>query len=256
MNKFNTLTFNDFSSFQDEDYPLGDFKSIKDKELYDSLVKEDYIQRKCSNRKKRFSDLKGYLNQLAPEILAEQNKNLSHLYVIDIGPGPGELLEIARKHGYNHLGFDASIDDCEMGDNYIQYSSLMARTQNLNIEYCDFYQVMRKLPLGDNSCALINSRGSIEQVYRSHLQGVPHKIHKDAKQLEWIIDDSLKTAFLDMFSEFSRVLVVGGTVLIHGNGASNVEKYNDLIIETVSKIEGIVLEASDGERLHKMRRIK
>lgn len=258
MEKFNTVTFNSnsFESTQDVNYPLNEFKSSKDKELYDRLTKEDYIQRKCSNRKKRFSDLKDYLNQLAPEILAEQNKNLSQLHVVDIGPGPGELLEIARKHGYSHIGFDAPVDDCEMGDSYIQYSNLMARTQDLNIEYCDFYQVMRKLPLDDNSCALINSRGSIEQVYRGHLQGVPHKVHKDAKQLAWIIDESLKSSFLEMFSEFNRVLVVGGTILIHGNGASNVEKYNDLIIETVSKLEGLALEASDGERLHKIRRIK
>ena len=58
-----------------------------------------------------------------------------------------------------------------------------------------------------------------------------------------------------MFLEFARVLKTNGVVLIHGNGASNVEEYNALLIKTLKKIDSLVLEASDGNRLHRFRKI-
>ena len=251
-NNFNKI---EFKTDLEEEIKLLDFKSKEDKEKYEKLIESEYIQRKCLNRKKRITEIKSYMNQLVPEILSEKNKGLNQFFVLDIGPGPGELLEIARQHGYSHLGFDAKIEDCEMGSEYIEYSHLMAKRQNLNIEYCDFYKHIGKIPLEDQKAVLINSRGSIEQVFRSHLSGVPHKVHKDAKQLSWVVDEELKENFFIMFKEFSRILISGGVILIHGNGAKNVEKYNSLVIETVGKIDSLFLEASDGQRLHKIRKV-
>ena len=152
------------------------------------------------------------------------------------------------------MGFDAKLEDCEMGSKYVLFSNLISRTQDINIEYCDFYETKNNLPLAAQSVAAINSRGSIEQVFRKHLIGIPHKVHKNAQQLSWNVDDSLKEEFKKMFLEFKRVLVVGGIILIHGNGAANVAEYNKLLTETVENIEGLVLEGSDGVRLHRIRR--
>jgi len=256
MSEIKTISFANVEKFKEYSaIVLNDFTNDEDEKLYNELIKDDYIMKKCANRAKRIKDIKDYVNNLAPEIFHESNKNLNHLYVIDIGPGPGELLELARHHGYGHLGFDAPLDDCEMGDKYIKFSHLMAKRQNINIEYCDFYKKIGNLGLQDSTVVFINSRGSIEQVFRDHLVGVPHKVHKEAKRLAWKIDDDLKDKFRSMFLEFSRVLVTGGTILIHGNGASNVNEYNDLIKDTIENIESLVIEASDKERLHKIRKI-
>lgn len=251
MSKINVIDFKNLDGLD-----LLDFKSKEDEAEYNELLKNDYIQRKCANREKRIKDIKNYINSLAPEILSESNRNLSNLFIIDIGPGPGELLEVARDHGYNHLGYDALIDDCEMGNEYIRYSYLMSKRQNLNIKYCDFYNSIGNLNIPENSTALINSRGSIEQVFRSHLEGVPHKQHKDAQQLSWIIDDNLDQKLTLMFKEFYKILVTNGVILIHGNGAKNVDEYHNLLVKVVASIDGLVLEATDGVRLHKIRRIK
>ena len=251
MSNFQTLSFGHSC---DPGLDLKEFANAEDEQLYNDLIKDDYIGRKCADRDKRIKDIRSYINELAPEILSEDNKNLNNLFVVDIGPGPGELLEIARNHGYDHLGFDALLDDCEMGDKYIRFSHLMTRRQDLKIDYCDFYKNISNLPLANNSTVLINSRGSIEQVFRDHLEGVPHKVHKDANRLAWRIDEDLKTAFDTMFNEFSRVLLPNGIILIHGNGASNVDDYNKLIFETISKIDSLQVEASDEERLHKIRK--
>jgi len=253
LSKINILKFENKDL---DDLELLEFKSKEDEAEYNELLKNEYIQRKCANRKKRIKDIKDYIISLAPEILSEGNRNLNNLLVIDIGPGPGELLEVARNHGYNHLGYDALIEDCEMGNEYIRYSYLMSKRQNLNIEYCDFYKKIGSLNIPEKSTALINSRGSIEQVFRSHLEGIPHKQHKDAQQLSWIIDDKLKEKLILMFEEFCKILVINGVILIHGNGAKNVDEYHQLLSEIISNIEGLNMEATDGVRLHKIRRIK
>ena len=68
--------------------------------------------RKCANRVKRLEDIYKYVKDLAPEIVLDKLEKNS--YVVDIGPGPGEFLELGRYFGYKQIGFDAKIEDCEI----------------------------------------------------------------------------------------------------------------------------------------------
>ena len=218
---------------------------------FSNLMTDEFLSRKY-NRVRRINDHLEYLQKLAPEVLL--NENLDS-YVIDIGPGPGELLEICRALGYKTKGFDAKLEDCEMGRPYLELSMLMSERQNLDIDYCGFENILSSLPIENDSTFLVNSRGSIEQVFKKHLEGVPHKIHHDAKQLAWSFSDDMKNDFLTLFENVSRILVPDGIFLIYGNGSSNIGKYHDFIMAILDEITSLRCELSDGRTIHKIRKV-
>ena len=221
-------------------------------EKFNSLMKDEYLSRKY-NREKRIKDHIDYLNNLCPELF--QNGPHRSLNVVDIGPGPGELMEIARALGYNSIGFDAKLDDCEMGVPYIKLSKLLVDRQKLDVRYCGFENVLSELPVENNSTILINSRGSIEQVFKKHLTGVPHKQHHNARQLTWSLSTGMINDFTCLFTEAARILVSGGFFIIHGNGATNIDDYHKMILRIVDDIEELVCDASDNQTLHRIRKI-
>lgn len=225
--------------------------SQKWEENFELLMKDDFLSKKY-NRGKRLNDHLLYLKNLAPEVLTRTSVGS---YVVDIGPGPGELLEISRFLGYKTKGFDAKLEDCEMGKPYLQLSMMMSERQNLDIEYCGFENILSRLPLETDSTFLVNSRGSIEQVFKKHLEGVPHKVHHDAKQLAWTFSDEMKSDFLLLLNEVKRILVPGGIFLIYGNGSSNISEYNDFVFSILEEVEGLTCEASDYKTIHRMRKL-
>ena len=149
-----------------------------DKEAILELLKNEYVARKC-DRQRRVPEHLSYIEVLGSELI---NNQLPNQKVIDIGPGPGEFLEICRYLDYEVKGYDALLDDSEMGDEYVLYSSLMAKQQQIDIEYVGFENLISALPFDDDSVFFINSRGSIEQVFKQHLKGIPHRIEIRAER--------------------------------------------------------------------------
>ena len=218
---------------------------------FSGLMEDEYLSKKY-NRLRRIRDHEKYLLELCPEIFTASASSM--LKVVDIGPGPGELLEIARSLGYEAVGYDAKLEDCEMGVPYIMLSALMAERQELDIRYCGFENILPKLPLEDESTFLINSRGSIEQVFKAHLFGIPHRVHRDAKQLAWSMSEAMIEDFRNLFEEAARVLIPGGFFIIHGNGATNVDSYHSMIMQIVEEDARLICDATDNQTLHRMRR--
>tara|TARA_B100000131_G_scaffold323119_1_gene379943 strand:+ start:6982 stop:7740 length:759 start_codon:yes stop_codon:yes gene_type:complete len=220
---------------------------------FQELMKDEYLSKKY-NREKRINDHLDYLKNLCPIVFHSENINKA-LNVIDIGPGPGELLEITRCLGYNSVGFDAKLEDCEMGVPYISLSKMMSSRQNLDIRYTGFENTINHMPFKENSTLLINSRGSIEQVFKDHLKGVPHREHHNARLLTWSMSKEMLSDFTSLFMEAKRILVSGGVFLIHGNGATNIDDYHNMIMKIVESTEGLICDASDGQTLHRLRKL-
>jgi len=216
----------------------------------DTLLKNNYVSYKC-DRLRRIPEHLLYIEKLGKELLENQ---LENQLVIDIGPGPGEFLEICRFLGYRIKGYDAPLNQSEMGDEYVLFSSYMAECQNLDIEYIGFENLISKLPFENNSVFFINSRGSIEQVFKDHLIGVPHRVHKKSSYLCWKIDDNLKEEIKIFLKEVERVLQAGGIFLIRGNGAMNTREFDNLLREIIATMPSLYLDEdyTFENRLHKI----
>lgn len=208
---------------------------------YMRLTRDPYLKKKY-DRARRIHDKLNYIDDLLPEVKKGGG------VVLDIGPGPGEFLEVCRKYGNEVYGIDASFEDCEMGDEYIRLSQLMTQLQKLQVWYNGFKDFV--IPLPDKSVTVINSQGSIEQVMKKHLVGPPHKQTKKASLLKWTGDDNMRADFEKMFVAFDRVLKPGGIVCIWANGAKNTKVYAELVDRLAKKYDWNVAKAK-GDRLRK-----
>ncbi|MCP3683534.1 MAG: class I SAM-dependent methyltransferase [bacterium] len=229
---------------------LKQIPSVEWQKKYDKLMKDPYLSKKY-DRKRRIKEKRKYISELCPEI-----KRLRGKLILDIGPGPGEFLEVCREFGHNVWGIDAKLNDAEMGDEYIQLSKLMSERQKILVDYVGFEDYLINDIAEDtdeNEVYLINFQGSLEQAFAKYMKGPRHRETKDASQLAWVIDDDLKHIFNLMFEEFHRILEPGGYVLIYGNGAKNVGAYDKLISATAAKY-GFKLYLKKSHRLHKWRK--
>jgi SAM-dependent methyltransferase len=213
---------------------------------FDRLVRDPYLSLKY-DRERRLSDKMEYVDELAVEIRSGGR-------VLDLGPGPGEFLEVARSFGCRIFGIDAAPGDSEMGDEYLRLSRLMTFRQQLPVWYVGFDRLLsqRHLPFLDQAFTFINSQGSIEQIFRSHLVGPRHRDTKDARLQSWTLDARMAEAFRRFFSEAHRILDRRGVLLIYGNGAANSEAYGDFIQAMTREMGLLTLQCRRNSRLHKL----
>ena len=211
-------------------------------------VKQDPYIAKKYNRENRIKDKKEYVNEFLPEV-----KKGGQL-VVDIGPGPGEFLEVCRSFKNSILGIDAAEGDSEMGNNYQLLSKLMTERQNVPVMYVGFENLIanEKTPFEDGSVGVINSQGAIEQVFKDYMDGPPLREHLNSNLLSWRIDSNLEGVFIKFYDEIARILVSGGVCLIYGNGANNTEDYNKMIKRIVGNNSKLDIVQEKYGRLHKV----
>jgi len=217
---------------------------------FDVVTKDPYISKKY-DRNKRLQNKSIYIKKNFKDV------DFKGAMVLDIGPGPGEFMEICRELGANVFGIDAPIMFSEMGNEYMTLSKLMVDRQQLDVKYIGLETLLKKedkLPYPDNYFRIINSQGAIEQVFRDYLEGIPHRVKKDKNLTSWVIDDKLENILTLFFTEILRTLEPKGICLIYGNGAKNVKEYDKLIKKIVGNIDGLALIYSKKHRLHKVRR--
>ena len=212
---------------------------------YDDIVKDPYIANKY-NRDRRLKNKTDYIGEFLPELTVFKTGK-----ILDIGPGPGEFLEICRHMGFEVFGMDAEIGQCEMGDNYLILSKLLTERQKINVSYSglDF----NHLPFEDSYFSLVNLQGCIEQIFKEHMIGIPHKVHKNAGLLAWNIGDKLKKDMISFLKEVHRVLISGGILFIYGNGAKNVREYDKMMISLFREIGFEIITHRDS-RIHKVKK--
>lgn len=223
---------------------LKKWQSIADAEEFKRLMHDPYLSKKY-NRAKRLVDKLAYIKSKTPEVLKPGAR------VLDIGPGPGEYLEVCRELGAEIQGIDAMPGHCEMGEPYLRLSQLMTRRQGVPVAYTGLAGFT--IPAEDGFYTVVNSQGSIEQVFKDHLLGPPHRETKKAALLSWNLTPTL-TASLDRFlCEVCRVLKEGGVFVVWANGAKNVSDYDRLITER-ARMAGFELIAERKQTFHKWRK--
>ena len=203
------------------------------------------------NRQARLEEHFEYLDKHFPDMI-ELGKDSG--LVLDIGPGEGELLEIARALGYEILGIDAS-SVAGMGYKYLRYSKLMHERQGIPVYYnglgCWLKETQNNLEIR-STFVFINMRGSIEQCFAEHLVGVPHDEHHKATDMNWRCTGETQDAFAHMFRVFFLLLRPNGRVVIHANGtgAAVSQKWYDNTIQRAAYDAGLKLHARENNRLH------
>lgn len=219
----------------------------------DALLRDDpWLQRK-TDRCRRLAEHAEYIKKYCPEM-----QTLRGGIVIDIGPGPGEFLEIARHFRHSPYGIDAETGSGGMGDKYLRYSKLMTARQGLHVDYCGLEFWLNNVFTGGTlewrdmsaGVVLINSRGSIEQAFSEHMEGVPHDVHHNCKMLAWRESGETEDVFFGAFAKFQRLLKPGCGVLIHANGAANGEYYDSVVMRAAEE-NGFDCVLHEGLVLHK-----
>jgi len=210
---------------------------------YDSLLKDPYIASKY-NRVNRLQNKIKYIAEFLPELM-----QLKEGKVLDIGTGPGEFLEVCRDMNFEVFGVDAPIGHSEMGDEYLLLSKLMTERQQLNVTYSG----VDLDSFADNTFALVNLQGSIEQVFKDYMIGTPHRLHKNANLLSWDIGDKLTEKMRLFLTNIYRILVKDGILMIYANGAQNVKEYDDMMADLAEKI-GFKKVIQSKHSIHKLQK--
>lgn len=227
--------------------PLMQIPNLTWKKKFENVIKDNYVSKKY-NRKNRLISKINYIDNFVPEI-----KN-GNGYILDLGPGPGEFLEVCRYYNNEIIGIDAKLNESEMGNEYMKLSHLMTERQKIPVLYNGFENYLKtKLPFDDSQLSVVNSQGSIEQIFKKYMVGIPHLQAKKASLLSWNINDELFDEFEKMFNEVQRVLKKDGLFIIYANGAKNTEDYHNFILKICKKTNFSIQKNIDFN-FHKMRK--
>ena len=215
----------------------------------DELLKDPWLAKKL-DPDRRNREISAYFEKYCQELIDEP---LDSNYVIDVGPGAGEFLSLARSKGHRILGIDAPSGDGGMGHNYLQASRLFCEQRDVTVEYIGLSRWLHGNPLA-MSVRFINMRGSIEQCFAQYMEGLPHHVHHDCRQLNWRRTRATQEAFESMMASYRRMLVSGGAVLIHANGSKSGDAWYSHAIEHAAQESNFELVISDGLLLKKWRK--
>lgn len=216
-------------------------------ESWQSLVSGSEWLAKKVNRSRRWGDHVVYAKRWLPHLWTATSGT-----VLDIGPGMGELLELATVLGHSHLGVDSPSGDGGMGTQYLQAAKLMHKRQGLAVSYKEFLlwlDSMQSLALTEK-CVAINSRGSIEQVFARFMEGVPHDKHHRASEMTWVLSPDCWAAIDHLMKSAAELLRHDGVLLIHANGSKNHAEYVAAFTASAESA-GLRLIETDGDRIHK-----
>lgn len=209
-------------------------------EAWELLNGNLWLQRKV-DRGRRLRELREYVDNFIPEVRQRPLQGF-----LDIGPGPGELIELAMAESMDAYGWDAESPEGGMGSDYLRYSHLIHKTHGLDVTYCnDFRPICTRFR---NALSIINLRGSIEQVMSKFMIGEPHHVHQDCRKLSWD-EETGEVAMEWFFDTMRQSLTDNGILMIAANGASNVEWYDN----TVRRLSKKYFSSMDafGNRTHK-----
>lgn len=211
---------------------------------YESLTTgNEWLKRKVG-RERRIKEQTQYLLDNAPEVLAMEEKNL---HVVDLGCGPGELLEIVRHYGFNPYGVDAASGAGGMGAEYLRVAELMCARQSITTYRHGYDSWLNSIfpETLTGKVALINSRGSWEQMHAHLMDGVPHDQHHRADRMTWRIDDKLFAYTVKEMKLLRHCLHPKGRLIIHANGSTNHLDYSYRLLEAASQAGFVNVIAKD-----------
>lgn len=191
------------------------------------LMSDDWLRRKL-DYERRIKEHAAYLRQYAPWF-----EDLTPGLVIDLGPGGGELLVLARAMGHSVAGIDALSGEGGMGDAYLEASKLLTKARNLPVYYDGVFRHVDGNLQFFGDVAFVNSRGSLEQIFSDYMDGPPHDRHHMATHMHWRLNDRLtREAMRDLFVWVERQLRPGASFLCHLNGSNNTAEAERMLDRT------------------------
>ena len=203
--------------------------------------------KKKTDRRRRLREISTFIDKYCPEIRTGFGS------LIDVGCGPGELMEIARYHGHDTWGIDAISGNGGMGDEYLSMCKLLTKRQGLRVDYIGCRGWNINWESRNNPAAhLIVCRGAIEQIMHESMDGVPHDIHHNCMAMSWQETNETVDRLVDFCSKARICGRPNGHLLIHANGARNTGWYDEAIVRAARE-SGFQLVMRDGERLHQFR---
>jgi len=211
---------------------------------YNEVMRDKFIQIKY-NREKRINEKKEYIDKYLPEI------KYGGLRVLDLGPGPGEFLELCRFYGNDIVAIDSDTDANPMGKSYGVLSKLMSKRQNIPVIYGGIQKFINSFdvsgfPFDNNTIDIVNSQGSIEQIFSGYSDKIENNVLttlRENKQTEDI--------FYSFFEDIYRMLKISGIVYIYGNGFIN-QKYYNALVKRISLDFHFKITYTDNKRRHKL----
>lgn len=211
------------------------------KDRMEELRNDPWLDHKVK-RTRRVTEMIAYVTKYLPEM---EDRKLGGF--LDIGPGPGELIELAMAKQMDAYGWDAETPEGGMGDAYLEYSRLSHLIRELDVTYCnDFSPIEVRFR---SALSVINLRGSIEQVLSPCMNGESHDKHQNCNLLTWDMKrgrDGLKKFLKCMRAS----LLDNGILMIAGNGAKNTGWYDKTISDLYSECGFKRMKRFD-ERTHK-----
>lgn len=227
------------------DLPLQPIPSAQWQTEWDELMQDPWLCRKL-DRNMRVAEHVKYVQENCPEL-----ETMRPGIVIDIGPGCGELLEIARHWGHLAYGIDAATGEGGMGNPYLRASQLMTMRQQSHVTYCGLLEAAAKnTRVLEGRVVFINARGSIEQALSDFMDGEPHHIHQCCRKLRWQETNETALLFAALMGAFARWLRDDGVLLIHANGSAD-DVWYDQVVRSAAQAAGLSLVVHEGFRLHK-----
>lgn len=223
---------------------------------FDQLARDRYMARKY-DRDKRLRSKMVYITERVPEV-----REASGL-VVDVGPGPGEFLELCRwirPRDVRVFGVESPGGAGGMGDAYWQLSRMMHERQRIECSYVGWQRYVRYVltceGLCDGVAALVNFQGSWAQCYADFLLGPPHDEHHDAKRQAWRFGRELTSAWSEAFRAIHKWLKPGGHCVIWANGTGDAacrRQYYDTVLR-VAEVAGLALTAGEPPSFTKWRK--
>ena len=216
--------------------PLRDISEEWQRE-WDALMEDEWLRGKLL-RERVMREHIDYLSQYVPEFFTA----VSPGQVVDIGPGVGVLLEIARAMGHEAIGVDALPgSDSGMGATYVRACELMWQRQGLGVLQIGGRRLFELAGTIDD-VVLFNMRGSLEQTFCEFFnEPVNH-----SQDLKWMMGEDLTGALRRMVRFFHGSLRSCGSVVIHANGSRNGRSVDGLL-------DGLASEAGFRVQLAELR---
>lgn len=237
-----------------ERLPLNTVPSAEWQSEFERLMRDPYLAKKY-NRAERLQEHMAYIQDFCPEVSRRLPGD-----VVDIGPGPGEFLELVRMFGNSVYGVDAETGTGGMGDGYLSLSRLLCARQRVPVAYGGLPWFVSHLKatreIGITAEALFNFRGSWAQCWHEHIGGEPHHLHHDVRKQYWIFGTKQRDAWLETFEVMHKRLIPGGHVLIAANrlGGSDSQQQYDEEIRKIAEVCGFRLVLEKDGWVHKWRK--
>jgi hypothetical protein len=214
----------------------------------DDIENDEWISKKFK-REKRILDKTRYIDEFLPEI------KKGGLKILDIATGPGEMLELAKKHGCNALGVEITFpaNGNTESNKYLRFSLLKHREYNHSIVYGDINDIMKNgnHEIDGTIFDIINCQHAITFFPVGCFDFKPEQ-GTYRNNGEWIFNDYFDVWFNKYFQWCKIHLNKNGIVMIAALHATNENEYSKRV-QGIGMMNGFNVEISNKDLNHKFR---